>query len=63
VLPAAAEITDHVWEECKGVTPEDLARNSKRFGLKMDVLRSYKADGTPFTMIRRHVAPLRQKAA
>lgn len=61
VLPAAAEITDHVWEECKGVTPEDLARNSERFGLKMDVLRTYRADRTPFTMIRRHVAPLRQK--
>lgn len=64
VLPAAAELTDHVWEECKGVTPEDLERNSKRYQLKMDVLRTYLTDdGRPVTMIRRHVAPLRQKAA
>ena len=62
ILPAAAEITDHVLENCEGILPEDLERNSKRYGVPMDILNIGKLkDGRPFTLIRRHVHPLRKK--
>jgi predicted GNAT family acetyltransferase len=61
IFPAAAQVTDYTWEQCEGVTAEDLSRNSKRYALKMDVLRTYfLEDGRPCTLVRRHVAPLRR---
>jgi predicted GNAT family acetyltransferase len=60
VLPAAAKLTDYVWEQCEGATPEDLARNSKRYSLKIDILRTYQLGDKPCTLTRRHIAPLRQ---
>lgn len=62
LFPYAAEITDYLWENCEGVHPEDLERNSKRYGLKMDIMNTGTTPkGRPFTLIRRHVASLRKK--
>jgi hypothetical protein len=62
MFPYAAEITDYLWENCEGVLPEDLERNSSRYNLKMDVMNTgMTSKGRPFTLIRRHVAALRKK--
>ena len=62
MFPYAAELTDHLWENCEGVLPEDLQRNNGRYGLKMDIMNTgVTSKGRPFTLIRRHVGALRKK--
>jgi hypothetical protein len=62
MFPYAAEITDYLWENCEGVHPEDLARNSSRYNLKMDIMNTgMTSKGRPFTLIRRHVGALRRR--
>jgi len=59
MFPYAAEITDYLWEHCEGVKPEDLERNSKRYGLQMDIMNTgTTSKGRPFTLVRRHVGAL-----
>jgi hypothetical protein len=62
MFPYAAEVTDYLWENCKGVLPKDLERNSKRYGLKMDVIStSTTKQGNPLTLVRRHIGAIRKK--